>query len=253
MASKAEHGHVSRCDTTETILEFITAKDDKESSLTMKLRYNVHLYKIVHTTGVDCDTETKNIDQRRDIQTADTQCDRADHCCQQTGGGSQFRHQSLRTTKRSHPARAEKTHPLQKRLYVARAEALQMDAERRVRHSRTLDRNIRKANPGTSRASTMDAHHIVAQQDMRADDARKLLFNWGIGINDADNGVYMPRYSTSVAPSLPNCPDHQSIHTFKYFLTVTNALLDVSEEPTQAGREMLRSIKASLIAGTFPF
>lgn len=135
----------------------------------------------------------------------------------------------------------------------ATAEALQMDAERRVRHSRTLDRNICKANPGTSRSALMDAHHIVAQQDMRADAARKLLFNWGIGINDADNGVYMPRYRTSVVPSLPNCPDHQSIHTFRYFLTVTNALLDVSEEPTQVGRDMLRSIKASLIAGTFPF
>lgn len=135
----------------------------------------------------------------------------------------------------------------------ASAEALQMDAERKVRHSRTLDRNIRKANPGMARPAQVDAHHIVAQQDWRAENARRLLYQWGIAINDADNGMYLPRYRSSSVPGLPNAPAHQIIHTALYFLAVTQVLSRQRHEPTEKGREALRAIKVELLAGTFLF
>lgn len=135
----------------------------------------------------------------------------------------------------------------------ATAEALQADAERRVRHSRTLGRNMRNANPTACKPDQVDPHHIVAQLDPRATEARTFLFNWGIGINDADNGVYLPRYRTSCVPSLPNAPNHQGVHTTKYYLAVTQVLFAFSDQPKEAGRAALRSIRADLIAGIFPF
>lgn len=59
----------------------------------------------------------------------------------------------------------------------AKAKKLRADANHKVRHSRTLARNISKATGNTKHAQA-DAHHIVAVADKRASRSRALLFRW---------------------------------------------------------------------------
>ena len=74
----------------------------------------------------------------------------------------------------------------------ASVEALHNDALRKVRHDRILKRNMLRANPNTAKHPEADTHHIVARLAKEAVLARGYLFNWGIGINDADNGAFLP-------------------------------------------------------------
>jgi hypothetical protein len=73
------------------------------------------------------------------------------------------------------------------------AELLFADAGRKGSHRRTLARNIDK-EAGAARPAAVCAHHVVASQDTRAADSRTRIFACGIGINDVDNGVYLPRF-----------------------------------------------------------
>jgi hypothetical protein len=81
------------------------------------------------------------------------------------------------------------------------------DAERDVRHSDTLARNIKNRTDVTKPAGA-SAHHIVARTEPLADGSRAKIFGWGIGINDADNGVYLPTCRKSVIASLPTATPH---------------------------------------------
>jgi len=135
----------------------------------------------------------------------------------------------------------------------ASARALYNDTLRKVRHARILSRNLKKAHPGQPRPTEADAHHIVAQEDRRAVRSRGYLISWGIGINDADNGVFLPRYVHTKIASLPDAPSHQVIHTDLYYLTVTTRLQIVAKDTVTAGRGMLRDIKSEIIAGKFPY
>lgn len=131
------------------------------------------------------------------------------------------------------------------------AERLQADAERKIRHSRTLTRNI-KNQTGVSKPAQADAHHIVAQSDRRASGARLRLFKWGIGINDADNGVYLPKRAGAM-PDSPNATVHGGIHTTRYHLAVFARLLSVDDaQPAQARME-LRDMRDDIVAGVFPY
>lgn len=130
---------------------------------------------------------------------------------------------------------------------------LAMDADRKIRHSRTLTTNINKANKGQVRPDFTDAHHIVGRLDLRAARARDFLFAWGIGINDASNGVFLPRYVSSIVPSLPQASPHQNLHTDKYYLAVTMRLIPIRAKDASIGRIALSTIKGELIAGIFPF
>lgn len=130
---------------------------------------------------------------------------------------------------------------------------LAMDADRNIRHSRTLATNIIKANKGQTRPDYTDAHHIVGRLDIRAEVARGYLFNWGIGINDADNGLFLPRYATTKIASMPNASNHQGLHTETYYLAVTMRMFAVADRSGAAGRIVLKTIKGELVAGTFPY
>ncbi len=136
---------------------------------------------------------------------------------------------------------------------AASAQALFNDAQRKARHSRILGNNIQRANPHDNRPHGVDAHHIVAQLNPGARLARTYLFNWGIAINDADNGVYLPRYAHTQVSSMPNAAKHQKIHTLTYYLAVTTRLMEVEDNGALDGRATLRTIKSELIAGVFPF
>ncbi len=131
--------------------------------------------------------------------------------------------------------------------------ALETEAALDIDHSAKLGRNIGVAYPNMVRPSATDAHHIVAREDYRAELARIYIYKVGIGINDADNGGIMPRFKTTFVPSMPNSSKHQEIHTSKYHASVYAELLYSSAHTNQEVRLTLRSIKAQLLAGTFPF
>lgn len=134
----------------------------------------------------------------------------------------------------------------------ASAKKLRADASREVRHSRTLARNIQKAT-GESKHEQADAHHVVAAGDKRARRSRTLLFRWGIGINDADNGLYLPKKWSSVVPGLDEATAHEVIHTTAYHLAVTTRLVLTKPSNQTAGRNTLRDIKFDILNNEFDY
>jgi hypothetical protein len=99
------------------------------------------------------------------------------------------------------------------------------------------------------------AHHIVSWQHPPAYDSQQLLFGWCIGINDVDNGVYLPRFKKTVVDSLPDARKHSPLHTYVYHSQVFIRLVVVepARKNSEAGRIVLRRIKSELVAGTFPY
>lgn len=119
-------------------------------------------------------------------------------------------------------------------------------------HRRTLARNL-NADSGQARPTNVCAHHIVASKDSRADESREIIFKWGIGINDADNGVYLPRFKNIPVPSLPDAPLHGPIHTTRYYVAVAQRFMFNEPTDTPSCREVLRGIKEDLVDGSFPW
>ena len=133
------------------------------------------------------------------------------------------------------------------------AERLFEDAKRSsANHRRALARNL-NAESGQERPANVCAHHVVASQDIRAEDARDVIFEWGIAINDCDNGVYLPRLRNIPVPSMPQAPFHGSIHTARYHGTVAARLILGEPEDAAACRAILRTIKKQIVAGSFPW
>lgn len=134
------------------------------------------------------------------------------------------------------------------------ASALQLaqDAARNANHRRTLARNLNKAS-GVARPSHVEAHHIVSAHDVRAKLSRPILFEKGIGINDADNGNYQPGGGGNRAPGQENAAPHRNIHTNRYHLNVYKRLVRVADGSEENVRVELRIIKSDLNNGTFIF
>jgi hypothetical protein len=167
--------------------------------------------------------------------------------CRDGNGHAAANELVLETRKESIRYRNGKTLP-------ASAKRLLADARRGARHSVTLSKNLVAA--GQPRPAGVAAHHIVARKDLAADRARKLIFGWGIAINDVDNGVFLPRWKRSVVSSLPNAIKHSVVHTERYHLEVwfrLNAVARLDAKDRPAGRQALRTIKSELVDGTFPY
>lgn len=86
----------------------------------------------------------------------------------------------------------------------------------------------------------------MALADPEAYRSRLRLFAWRIGINDADNGVFLPRNGIGL-PGFPNAAHHKPYHSPDYHLAVWLRLR--SAEGEQAGRVQLRAIKTRLLDG----
>ncbi len=134
----------------------------------------------------------------------------------------------------------------------ANAKKLRADAARAVRHSRTLARNIKNAT-GAAKHVEADAHHIVAAGDKRAGRARGFLFRWGIGINDSDNGVYLPKKWSSQVPGLEDATAHEVIHTTEYHLAVTARLALTKPSNQASGRATLKDIRYDILNNDFDY
>lgn len=118
-------------------------------------------------------------------------------------------------------------------------------------HSTTLTQNVFQAT-GQARSAGASMHHIVASGDARARVSRGLLFAWGIGINDADNGVFLPRSSAAAAARPSSASNHAGVHTNRYHLQVTVRLQAVEDRAQDTARDVLRGIRGELLTGIFP-
>lgn len=126
------------------------------------------------------------------------------------------------------------------------------DAKRTKNHRRTLARNLDR-DTGRILPLAVCAHHIVASQDLRAKESRDIIFGHGIGINDAVNGVYLPRFANTVVPSMPDAPLHSLIHTARYHANVLARLEFGQTEDAEGCRVILRDVKDDLVNGAFPW
>jgi hypothetical protein len=112
--------------------------------------------------------------------------------------------------------------------------------------SEKLDRNMRAA--GVKRPPGTAAHHIVAGKAAPAEAARAILRKFGIRLNDAENGVYLP--CNTKTPCGESGAIHSTLHTREYYRAVESALA----RATTRGEALsaLRDIAEALETGRFP-
>lgn len=112
--------------------------------------------------------------------------------------------------------------------------------------SRVLGANLEAA--GAVRPAGSAAHHIVAGSSARAAEARAVLQRYGIDINDAGNGVFLPGRMTSPNPT--GAAVHSRIHTNAYYAEV-NSLLGQATTRGEA-LDALAYVRSQLLSGGFP-
>lgn len=112
--------------------------------------------------------------------------------------------------------------------------------------SATLAQHMEVAGIG-ARPECYAAHHIVAKNARHADEGREVLAKWGIELDDAANGVYLPQQKDDCGNGEAY---HPQIHTRRYYLTVNRMLrLATSKEQAIA---TLREIARLLSLNQFP-
>ena len=101
---------------------------------------------------------------------------------------------------------------------------------------------------GIQRPPGYAAHHIVAGNDQRAAPAREMLKKFGISINSAVNGVFLP--ADKATEIINGETIHASLHTQPYFDAVEDALRMATTREEAA--DALRRIGRALQSGNFP-
>jgi uncharacterized protein RhaS with RHS repeats len=91
---------------------------------------------------------------------------------------------------------------------------------------------------GYARPAGSAEHHIVAGNARKAASARVPLQRSGVGINQAQNGVFL---SESV---------HAGIHTNAYYEAVNNAMAQATTR--EHALEVLNAIRQAILSGRFP-
>jgi hypothetical protein len=115
-------------------------------------------------------------------------------------------------------------------------------------HRRRLARNLDRA--GMPRPPGHAAHHIVEPDEGRfrdAIEARKILEKFGIDIDGADNGVWLP-YKYKPAPGEGTY--HPSLHTKEYYRQVEKLLRNAATK--EKAIATLKKIGRQLSGGKFP-
>ncbi|MBT2480365.1 polymorphic toxin-type HINT domain-containing protein [Streptomyces sp. ISL-94] len=91
-------------------------------------------------------------------------------------------------------------------------------------------------------------HHIVAGNSPKAAAARAQLDKFGIGVNDAENGVWLPRSSSSPNPN--GMSVHSKIHTDEYYKYV-NKLMAGARNRNEA-LDVIGHVRRQLQGGHWP-
>jgi len=111
--------------------------------------------------------------------------------------------------------------------------------------SQALARAMQQA--GIARPAGSAAHHIVAGNAPAAARARAALQEFGIGINDAANGVFLR--ANQAAPNVGGAI-HSGIHTNAYYRAVNRALIHA--QTREQAIDTLNHIRGQLLSGGFP-
>ena len=101
---------------------------------------------------------------------------------------------------------------------------------------------------GVKRPPGYAAHHIAAGNDPRGEVARNVLQRFGIGINDAVNGVFLP--ANKATQVIAGKTIHSTLHTQEYYDAVNEALSGATTR--QQVIDTLRTIAKALEAGEYP-
>ena len=88
------------------------------------------------------------------------------------------------------------------------------------------------------------AHHIVAGNSPKAAEARAILQKYGININDAANGMFLPTVKDAAKGAY-----HPSLHTDSYYRKVTELLSSTKSKDDVL--DILDDIAEQLRNGTF--
>lgn len=88
------------------------------------------------------------------------------------------------------------------------------------------------------------AHHIVAGNSKKAEQAREILQKYGVDVNAADNGVFLPTNK-----GISNSAYHPSLHTDSYYRKVTEQLSQATSK--QDVQDILADIAEQLKMGKF--
>lgn len=89
-----------------------------------------------------------------------------------------------------------------------------------------------------------NAHHIVAKGSSKAEEARAVLDKYGIDIDDASNGAFLP-----VKKDTSDAAYHPSLHTDEYYRMINEELQAATSK--DSALEILGSIQKRLLNGTF--
>ena len=113
--------------------------------------------------------------------------------------------------------------------------------------SRKLAKNLEKAGISKPKDYKVAAHHIVAGGDRNAKESRKILKSFGIDINDASNGVFLP--CVKGAPT--KATYHPSLNTKVYNQNVYKMLKNAKSKEQVIS--ILGEIRDMLLNGTFKY
>jgi hypothetical protein len=112
--------------------------------------------------------------------------------------------------------------------------------------SAKLGRNMEAQ--GTARPAESAAHHIVSHTHPKAASSRAVLSKFGVDIDDAANGVFLPRFSSSANSG--GAAVHGNLHTNGYYAAVDDVLSAATSR--QDVIDGLDGIRGGLLGGSFP-
>lgn len=110
--------------------------------------------------------------------------------------------------------------------------------------SSKLANNMEKVGRNRPRDYKTAAHHIVAGNSKKAQEAREILKEFGIGINHEANGVFLPAQKDVIGSAY-----HPSLHTDAYYEKVNDWLSAATSKEEVI--EILREIAKQLTNGNF--
>jgi hypothetical protein len=113
-------------------------------------------------------------------------------------------------------------------------------------YSRVLAKALEDA--GFLRGAGEAAHHIVAGMAEAAAPARQVLARFGIGLNEASNGVFLP--GTIAADNAAGAAVHSTLHTSEYYDAVNQALSQATSR--EGALQILNEIRSALLGGGYP-
>jgi len=94
-----------------------------------------------------------------------------------------------------------------------------------------------------------EAHHIIPKGMKEADEAREILREAGIGINDVENGIWLPKDSS--VPNVSTVEIHSKVHTSRAIKNMTAELREGAKEGPEGVRRALQRISETLSSGRF--